>query len=274
MPSRRAYGQMSGIRMGSILTVAISLTTGLVLWEVLVRSFQIPAYVLPDPIDVLRALAAGLWDNPLRRTSFWYHLGDTLLATVSGFLIGAVLGVVLAALMAEFRTVERAIFPYIAALQSLPKVAIAPLYIIWFGYQIESKIAMAATLALFPILLNSLQGFLTVDRDRLEMVGSLDASRWQTFRYIKLPASLPIIFAGLNLGIVYGLLGTLVAEFIGGQRGMGVLVLQLQSVNDTAGVFAVLVVLAVVGYILLNIMRAIQRNVVFWSVDASSLDVS
>ena len=176
--------------------------------------------------------------------------------------------------MAEFRTVERAIFPYVAALQSLPKVAIAPLYIIWFGYQIESKIAMAATLALFPILLNSLQGFLTVDRDRLELVGSLDASRWQTFRYIKLPASLPIIFAGLNLGIIYGLLGTLVAEFIGGQRGMGVLVLQLQSVNDTAGVFAVLVVLAAVGYVLLNTMRAIQRRVVFWSVDASSANVS
>jgi NitT/TauT family transport system permease protein len=274
MPSKRAYGPISRIRLGSLVTIVLSLATGLIVWEVLVRSFDIPAYVLPDPLAVLRALADGLWDNPLRRTSFWYHLGDTLFATVCGFLIGAVLGVVLAALMAEFRTIERALFPYIAALQSLPKVAIAPLYIIWFGYQIESKIAMAATLALFPILLNSLQGFLTVDRDRLEMVGSLDASRWQTFRYIKLPASLPIIFAGLNLGIVYGLLGTLVAEFIGGQRGMGVLVLQLQSVNDTAGVFAVLVVLAVVGYVLLNVMRAIQRHVVFWSVEASSLDVS
>jgi len=268
MSSRRAYWPISRLRLGSVVTVALSLATGLLLWEVLVKSFQIPAYVLPDPLAVLRALAAGLWDSPLRRTSFWYHLGDTLFATICGFVIGGVLGIVLAALMAEFRTVERAIFPYVAALQSLPKVAIAPLYIIWFGYQIESKIAMAATLALFPILLNSLQGFLSVDRDRLELVGSLDASRWQTFRYIKLPASLPIIFAGLNLGIVYGLLGTLVAEFIGGQRGMGVLVLQLQSVNDTAGVFAVLVVLAVVGYVLLNTMRAIQRSVVFWSVEA------
>lgn len=270
MPSGRAFAAASRRRVASALTVAISLGAGLLAWEVVVRTFQIPSYVLPDPGAVLRALAAGLWDSPLRRTSFWYHLGDTLYATMAGFLIGAALGVVLAALMAEFRTFERAIFPYIAALQSLPKVAIAPLYVIWFGYQSSSKIAMAATLALFPVLLNALQGFLTVDRDRLELVGSLDASRWQTFRHIKLPASLPIIFAGLNLGIVYGLLGTLVAEFIGGQRGMGVLVLQLQSVNDTAGVFAVLVVLAVVGYVLLGLMRAVQRRVVFWSVETSS----
>jgi NitT/TauT family transport system permease protein len=274
MADRGAFRFVPRVRLAGALTVVLSLASGLVLWEVLVKSFQIPAYVLPDPMAVLRALSAGLIDSPFRRTSFWYHLGDTLFATVLGFGIGAALGIFLAALMAEFRTVERAVFPYVAALQSLPKVAIAPLYIIWFGYQIESKIAMAATLALFPILLNSLQGFLTVDRDRLELVGSLDASRWQTFRYIKLPASLPIIFAGLNLGIVYGLLGALVAEFIGGQRGMGVLVLQLQSVNDTAGVFAVLVVLAVVGYLLLNIMRAIQRTVVFWSADASSAGVS
>ena len=162
MPSGRASRLLSRARIAAIVTVAISLGAGLLLWEVLVRSFHVPAYVLPDPCAVLRALGAGLWDSPLRRTSFWFHLGDTLLATVLGFLIGALFGVIFAALMAEFRFIERAIFPYVAALQSLPKVAIAPLYVIWFGYQIESKVAMAATLAFFPILLNSLQGFLTV----------------------------------------------------------------------------------------------------------------
>ena len=188
----------------------------------------------------------------------------------SGFVIGSALGLVLAAAMAEFRPIERLLFPYIAAIQSLPKVAIAPLYVIWFGYQIESKIAMAATLAMFPVLLNALQGFLSVDRDRLELMASLDASRWQAFWLVKLPATLPLIFAGLNLGIVYALLGALVAEFIGAQRGMGVMVMQLQSVNDTAGVFAVLVVLAVVGYLLIASMRFIQHRVVFWSSDSSS----
>jgi NitT/TauT family transport system permease protein len=172
---------------------------------------------------------------------------------------------VLAALMVEFRFIERMLFPYVAAIQSLPKVAIAPLYIIWFGYQIESKIAMSVTLALFPVLLNTLQGFLSVERDRLELMSSLHASRLQTFWFIKLPSCLPMIFAGLNLGIVYALLGTLVAEFIGAQRGMGVMVLQLQSVNDTAGVFAILVLLAVVGYLLIAAVKMIQNKVVFWS---------
>jgi NitT/TauT family transport system permease protein len=148
-------------------------------------------------------------------------------------------------------------------------VAIAPLYIIWFGYQIESKIAMSVTLALFPVLLNTLQGFLSVDRDRIDLMRSLNASRLQTFWLIKLPTSLPMIFAGLNLGIVYALLGTLVAEFIGAQRGMGVMVLQLQSVNDTAGVFAILVLLAIVGYLLITAVRMIQNRVVFWSAGAT-----
>jgi NitT/TauT family transport system permease protein len=247
-----------------------SLVVGFVLWEIAVIFFQMPSYVLPSPRAVLVALADGLAQSPTNRTGFWYHLEDTLEATFAGFVIGSALGLVLAAAMAEFRPIERLLFPYIAAIQSLPKVAIAPLYVIWFGYQIESKIAMAATLAMFPVLLNALQGFLSVDRDRLELMASLDASRWQAFWLVKLPASLPLIFAGLNLGIVYALLGALVAEFIGAQRGMGVMVMQLQSVNDTAGVFAVLVVLAVVGYLLIASMRFIQHRVVFWSSDSSS----
>jgi NitT/TauT family transport system permease protein len=247
-----------------------SLVVGFVLWEIAVIFFQMPSYVLPSPRAVLVALADGLAQSPTNRAGFWYHLEDTLEATFAGFVIGSALGLVLAAAMAEFRPIERLLFPYIAAIQSLPKVAIAPLYVIWFGYQIESKIAMAATLAMFPVLLNALQGFLSVDRDRLELMASLDASRWQAFWLVKLPASLPLIFAGLNLGIVYALLGALVAEFIGAQRGMGVMVMQLQSVNDTAGVFAVLVVLAVVGYLLIAAMRFIQHRVVFWSSDSSS----
>jgi NitT/TauT family transport system permease protein len=241
-------------------------------WEALVAWYEIPAYVLPSPKAVMAALLDGLAQNPTSRASFWYHLADTMTATLVGFGIGAVLGIVMAAAMAEFRIIERLLFPYVAAVQSLPKVAIAPLYVIWFGYQIQSKIAMAVTLALFPVLLNALQGFLSVERDRLELMSSLDASRWQVFWLVKLPTSLPLIFAGLNLGIVYALLGALVAEFIGAQRGMGVMVLQLQSVNDTAGVFAILIVLAVVGYVLIATVRAIQRHVVFWSGGATGID--
>jgi len=270
--ARRRKKRLRNIAVAASSLIA-SLVIGFVIWEVAVVVFQMPSYVLPSPRAVLAALADGLAQSLTSRAGFWYHLQDTLEATLAGFVIGSVLGLVLAAAMAEFRPIERLLFPYIAAIQSLPKVAIAPLYVIWFGYQIESKIAMAVTLALFPVLLNALQGFLSVDRDRLELMASLDSSRWQKFWLVKLPASLPLIFAGLNLGIVYALLGALVAEFIGAQRGMGVMVMQLQSVNDTAGVFAVLVVLAVVGYVLIAAMRFIQHRVVFWSGDAARNDV-
>jgi NitT/TauT family transport system permease protein len=271
--ARRRKKRLRSIAVTASSLIA-SLVIGFVIWEVAVIVFQMPSYVLPSPRAVLVALADGLAQGPTSRAGFWYHLIDTLEATLIGFVIGSVLGLILAAAMAEFRPIERLLFPYIAAIQSLPKVAIAPLYVIWFGYQIESKIAMAVTLALFPVLLNALQGFLSVDRDRLELMASLDASRWQKFWLVKLPASLPLIFAGLNLGIVYALLGALVAEFIGAQRGMGVMVMQLQSVNDTAGVFAVLVVLAVVGYVLIAAMRFIQHRVVFWSGDSARNDVT
>jgi NitT/TauT family transport system permease protein len=271
VPRRRKRLRNVAVAASSLIA---SLAIGFVLWEIAVVFFQMPSYVLPSPRAVLVALADGLAQSPASRAGFWYHLQDTLEATLAGFVIGSLLGLILAAAMAEFRPIERLLFPYIAAIQSLPKVAIAPLYVIWFGYQIESKIAMAVTLALFPVLLNALQGFLSVDRDRLELMASLDASRWQVFWMVKLPASLPLIFAGLNLGIVYALLGALVAEFIGAQRGMGVMVMQLQSVNDTAGVFAVLVVLAVVGYALIATMRLIQHRVVFWSADSASNNVT
>jgi NitT/TauT family transport system permease protein len=256
-------------RLKNFATATVSLLASMVLvvicWEALVNYYQLPSYVLPAPKAVVAALIDGLAQSPTSRAGFWYHLSDTLSATLAGFAIGSVFGLILAAAMAEFRFVERIIFPYVAAVQSLPKVAIAPLYIIWFGYQIESKIAMSVTLAVFPVLLNTLQGFLSVDRDRIDLMSSLNASRLQTFWLIKLPTCLPMIFAGLNLGIVYALLGTLVAEFIGAQRGMGVMVLQLQSVNDTAGVFAILVLLAIVGYLLIAAVRLIQNRVVFWS---------
>lgn len=252
-------------RLGGFVSVIASFAALLLIWQLVVSTSGVPSYVLPGPLPVWRALVAGLVVDPTSPASFWYHLANTMEATMFGFLIGSALGILLAALMAEFRIVQRAIFPYVVGFQSLPKVAIAPLYIIWFGYQMQPKVAMAATLTLFPVLLNSLQGFATVERERTELMASLDAGRWQSFRLVKLPSALPLIFAGLNLGIVYALLGTIVAEFIGAQRGMGVVITQLQSASDTAGVFAALVVLAIAGYLLIAFMRLLQRRIVFWS---------
>jgi NitT/TauT family transport system permease protein len=252
--------------------MAGSAALALVLWQAVVSFFSIPSYVLPRPSAVWNALLAGVLADPTSRASFWYQLASTMEATLGGFLIAAVLGVSLAAIMAESRIANRILFSYVVWLQSLPKVAIAPLFVIWFGYEAQSKIAMAATVTMFPILLNSLEGFGTVEADRLELMKSLDAGRWQTFWLIKFPSALPFVFAGLNLGIVYALLGTIIAEFLGAQRGMGVVITQLDAVSDTAGVFAILVILAAASHILISIMRAVQRRVVFWSGAGRSIE--
>lgn len=251
-----------------VLPMVLSVLAGLAAWQLAAMYLGMPRYVLPEPIAVWHALIDGLATHPSSRASFWYHLAETLRATFFGFVIGGAIGIVVGAAMAEFRVVERALLPYFVGLQSLPKIAIAPLLIIWFGYQIESKVAMSAILTLFPVLLNSIEGFKSIERERLELMISLKATRWQTFRLVKLPSALPFVFTGLNLGIVYAQLGTIVAEFLGAQRGMGVLITQLQTVSDTAGVFATLVVLAITGFALITIMRTIHRQVVFWTRDS------
>ena len=268
------YTPSSGLRRGALRvfqalsglsSTLISAVLLLAIWEFSVDVLDIPSYVLPRPIAVWRALVAGLFIDPTLRSSYLYQLVNTLEATLLGFAIASVSGIGLAAAMGEIRWVKRLILPYVIWLQSLPKIAIAPLFVIWFGYQLESKVAMAATITLFPILLNSLEGFETVEHERLELLKSLDASRLQGFWLVKLPSALPFIFAGLSLGIVYSLLGALISEFLGAQRGMGVTITQLQSVSDTAGVFAALVILAVASSILIAIVQGLKRRIVFWS---------
>jgi len=216
-------------------------------------------------MKVADALISGLSISPLDRSGYLYHLIDTLQASFVGFALGSIVALLLAIIITEFPLTENFILPYMVGLQSLPKVAIVPLIIIWFGYGQTSKIVMTFVLVLFPVLINSLEGLRSSTREQHELLRSLRANRWQAFRYVKFPNALPHIFTGLNLGVVYALLGTLVAELVGGaQKGMGVIIMQLQTVADIAGVFAALVILAVVGYLLNTAVRLIQNRVVFW----------
>jgi len=182
-----------------------------------------------------------------------------------GFAIGAGLGLAFGSLMAEFRPVETVVMPYAFALQSLPKVAIAPLIVIWCGFGDGSKVAMAALLAFFPMMVNSFAGIRAAEVERLELMKALSASRLETYYLVKLPSAAPYIFAGLDMGIVYALLGTIVAEFLGAQEGMGVAITKAQAVTDVAGVFAALVVLGVTGVLLHLVVRWIEKSIVHWA---------
>jgi len=229
-------------------------------WEGIVRAWQIPEFLVPAPSAIGRALMAGL-------TSRLYldHFGVTLYESLLGFVIAAAAGIACGTVIAQFRVVEQTLYPYLVALQTLPKIAIAPLLIIWLGFGLTSKVVIAALVAFFPILVNVIVGLKTVDASKLDLMRSLDASRWQTFRYVTFPNALPFVFAGLDIAIVFSVLGAIVGEFVGSQRGLGNLILQFHTSLDIAGMFAVLLLLAVLGVGLHLAIQAIQRRVIFWA---------
>ena len=229
-------------------------------WEGIVRAWQVPEFLVPAPSAIGRALVAGL-------TSGLYldHFGVTLYESLLGFLIAAAAGIACGTVIAQFRVVEQTLYPYLVALQTLPKIAIAPLLIIWLGFGLTSKVVIAALVAFFPILVNVIVGLKTVDGSKLDLMRSLDASRWQTFRYVTFPNALPFVFAGLDIAIVFSVLGAIVGEFVGSQRGLGNLILQFHTSLDMAGMFAVLLLLAALGVGLHLAIQAIQRRVIFWA---------
>src|SRR5437764_9952285 len=234
------------------------------LWIFAVRVLRVPPYILPAPDAVLNALWSGLAVNPASPKGFYLPLWSTLSNAATGFAIGTGLGLVLGSLMAESRTVEKLVMPYAFALQSLPKVAIASLVVIWFGFGDGSTVAIAALLAFFPVLINSFTGLRSTEPEKLDLMRSLSATRFETYRIVKLPNAAPFIFAGLDMAVVYALLGAIVAEFLGAQQGMGVVITQAQSVSDVAGVFAALVILGVLGVILHSSVRRLEHRVVHW----------
>ena len=240
--SRRRRARLTNVGIGIAGFLAL-----LLIWKLLVAVLQVPAYILPAPEGVFVALWSGIAVSPASALGYYLPLWSTLSNALFGFLIGASLGLVIGSLMAEFRPVETALMPYAFALQSLPKVAIAPLIVIWCGFGDGSKVAMAALLAFFPMLVNSFAGMRSADIERIELMKALSATRLETYRLVKLPSAAPYIFAGLDMGIVYALLGTIVAEFLGAQEGMGVVITKAQAVTDVAGVFAVLTILGVTG---------------------------
>jgi NitT/TauT family transport system permease protein len=229
-------------------------------WEGTVRAWHVPEFLVPAPSAIGRALVAGL-------TSRLYldHFGVTLYESLLGFLIAAAAGIACGTVIAQFRVVEQTLYPYLVALQTLPKIAIAPLLIVWLGFGLTSKVVIAALVAFFPVLVNVIVGLKTVDASKLDLMRSLDANRWQTFRYVTFPNALPFVFAGLDIAIVFSVLGAIVGEFVGSQRGLGNLILQFHTSLDMAGMFAVLLLLAALGVGLHLAIQSIQRRVIFWA---------
>jgi NitT/TauT family transport system permease protein len=243
--------------------ISIAIAASLVAaWQIAVRRLDVPSYLIPAPSDIVVALRRGF-----ERGTYWPHLISTLHAMGVGYVVGCGLGILLGALVAEFKIVERLVYPYIVALQSLPKIALAPLFVMWFGYGYTSKVVTVALICFFPLMVNTMTGVLATQADRLDMVRTMTATRLQLFWHVKLPSAAGHVFAGLQVAIVLALIGALVAEFIGGEQGLGNLIEIEQSSLDTAGVFAVLVLLAVIGMTATALMRLLHTRIVFWEAE-------
>jgi NitT/TauT family transport system permease protein len=191
----------------------------------------------------------------------------TMSAVVLGFLASAAAAFLLGTLISQVRLIELTLFPYVVAIQTLPKIAIAPLILIWVGVGIESKVVIAATVSFFPMLVNTIVGLKSTPQDKIDLMRSLSSSRWKMFWYVQLPEALPFIFAGLNIGIVLSVLGAIVAEFVGAKAGLGYLILQMNYNMDISGMFAALVVLGMMGIVLNSAMTFARRRIVFWQSD-------
>jgi NitT/TauT family transport system permease protein len=228
-----------------------------VFWDLVIRVFRIPPYQVPAPRDVIITLWQE-WPNLLAEA--W----PTTLATLWGFLLSAAFGIPVAMLIAGSRTVESYVYPLLVFSQSIPKIAIAPLFVVWFGFGMLPKVLSAFLLGFFPVVVSAVQGFKSVEPDMLDLARSMEANRLQIFRMVSFPYALPAIFAGLKVSITLAVVGAVVGEFVGSNSGIG-FVLQRSIGNfELPTMFAALVVLAMIGVILFWALDVLERLLVPW----------
>ena len=229
------------------------------LWDAAIRVFKVPNFILPTPYAVLEALQRGYIEG-----LFWKHFFFTLQSMVFGYVLGCTLAFVLGCLFAESRTVERMFLPFVVALQSMPKVALAPLIIVWFGFGLESKVIMVALVCFFPMFINTAVGLKQTNPALIDLMHAFSASPWHILTRIKIPSAAGHIFAGLQIAVVLGLIGAVVAEFVSSTKGLGYLISAAAVNLETNTMFAALISLAVLGVAGSMAIRLLHSRIVFW----------
>ena len=229
-------------------------------WEAAVRLLRLPDFIIPPPSAVFLSLWFGF-----RSGIYPYHLWITWVQAVAGFAVALACGLAAGAVVAEIAVIRKALYPLVIAFQAMPKIALAPLVIIGFGYGIGSKIVLAAVIGFFPILVNTIAGLQDCDAGKIDVMKSLGASRWQIFRLVKLPNSLPYVFAGMHSAAGFVVLGAVVGEFVGARDGLGTLILIANGDLDAAQVFAILTLLGGLGFGFFAAVREAQRRLLRWA---------
>jgi NitT/TauT family transport system permease protein len=227
----------------------------IVLWELIVTVGGVNEYIMPSPVTIVVSMVTD-WDMYLTASA------PTVFAIVVGFVLAVIVALPLAIAMVYSKIVERALYPLLVISQVVPKVALAPLFIIWFGFGDTPKILMVVLISFFPLVIDAIVGFNAVRPESLMLVRSMGSSRWQAFWKIRFPWALPSIFAGAKVAITLAVVGAVVAEFVGADTGLGVLITQARGNLDTTTVFAGIVYLTLIGLILFAVINLVERLLV------------
>ncbi len=231
----------------------------LVLWQVIVVVLKIPEAILPTPTRIFDVMVE-------RHDLLLQHTWPTTVQCIYGFLLAVAVGVGLGIMLAFSRLFRVGVYPLVIAFQVVPKVALAPLFIVWFGLGMTSRVLLAFVIAFFPMVVNTFAGIQSTDPVMIRMARSFSASRWTIFSKIEFPTALPYIFSGLKIGITFAVIGIIVAEFVTAQEGLGYLIVFSEGNVDTPMLMAAIFVLSVVGVILYALIVLLEKLVIRWDV--------
>ncbi|MBI3709944.1 MAG: ABC transporter permease [Proteobacteria bacterium] len=251
------FAASAASRVAAIAYPVATFAALLLAWQFLVRLFGVPEYILPLPTEFLDRFIEA-------RALLWTHTLTTTNEVILGFVAATIISVPLALLIVAVPAIERSLYPLIVFFQLVPKIAIAPLFVVWFGFGLFPKVLLTFLLCFFPTLVDSMTGFRALDERLLYITRSMGASRWQTFSYVRLPAALPYIFSGLKVSIVFASTGAIVGEFVGANAGLGYLLLRGTSYLDMSLIFATLVALSIVGLLFSYAVQACEHLVMPW----------
>lgn len=244
------------MKKNSIHLFAILIFIGL-LWQSIVWLFQLPDYILPSPITVLITLF-------VQRKIILAHLGITFLETLLGLCLGITLGFLASVVIARFRSLKNWFLPLLVMSQAIPTFAIAPLFVIWLGYGLSSKIAITVMMIFFPVMSNCYDGLMRTPRGWLDLAQSLEATPWRTFFYIRLPAALPTFASGIRIAAVSAPIGAIVGEWVGASQGLGYLMLNANARLQIDVMFAVLIVIMIYAWLLYASVDKLLRTIIWW----------
>ncbi|MCL6649740.1 MAG: ABC transporter permease [Chloroflexi bacterium] len=241
------------------ITTPLILAALLAAWKAYVVLTDVSVLILPPPEQVAAA-TVRLLSSPF----FYEHLSITLYETLVGFALGCLAGITFGVVLGKLRALERILSPFIVATQVIPKVAVVPLFILWFGFGPNSKIFMAALLSFFPLMQNTILGIRSIDRGHQDLMTVVQASRWQRLWLLEIPSSLPYVLTGIELAIVFAITGAVVGEYLGGDRGLGALAVITLAALRTDALFATVFILTVLGFLLYAVVAASRRFVIPW----------